>query len=86
VLTQHLVSPLSLGDFSVHILRESSHNVCTEQLQESSRQLCTEQLQESSRQLCTEQSPKENDDSRCCTNTIVLLMMSKIVLETCRGV
>ena len=27
-------------------------------------------LRESSRNLCTEQSPKESDDTRCCTNTI----------------
>ena len=40
---------------------------------------------ESSRNLCTEQSPKEGDDTRCCTNTIVLLKMSITVLETCRG-
>ena len=39
----------------------------------------------SSRNLCTEQSPKESDDTRCCTNKIVLLNMSTIVLETCRG-
>jgi len=38
----------------------------------------------SSRNLCTEQSPKESDNTRCCTNTIVLLKMSTIVLETCR--
>ena len=38
-----------------------------------------------SRNLCTEQSPKWSDDTRCCTNTIVLLRMSTIVLETCRG-
>jgi len=25
---------------------------------------------ESSRNLCAEQSPKESDDTRCCTNTI----------------
>jgi len=31
------------------------------------------------RGLCTEQSPKESDDTRCCTNTIVLLKMSIIV-------
>ena len=31
VLTQHLVSSLSLGDCSVHRLRESSRNLCTEQ-------------------------------------------------------
>ena len=61
VLTQHLVSSLSLGDCSVHGLREPS------------------------RKPCTEQSPKESDDTRCCTNTIVLLKMSTIVLETCRG-
>jgi len=42
-------------------------------------------LGESSRNLCTEQSPKESEDTRCCTNTIVLLKMSTIVLETCRG-
>jgi len=31
VLTQHLVSSLSLGDCSVHRLREDSRNLCTEQ-------------------------------------------------------
>jgi hypothetical protein len=31
VLLQHLVSSLSLGDCSVHTLREDSRNVCTEQ-------------------------------------------------------
>ena len=31
VLTQHLVSSLTLGDCSVHRLREDSHNLCTEQ-------------------------------------------------------
>jgi len=46
VLTQHVVSSLSLGDCSVHKLREDSSN------------------------LCTEQSPKESDDTTCCTNTI----------------
>ena len=48
VLVQHLVSSLSLGDCSVHMLPESSRN------------------------LCTEESPKDSDDTRCCTNTIVL--------------
>jgi len=43
-------------------------------------------LREDSRNLCTEQSPKDSDDTRCCTNTIVLLKMSTIVLETCRGI
>ena len=38
------------------------------------------------RNLCTEQSPKESDDTRCCVNIIVLLKMSIIVLETCRGI
>ena len=61
VLVQHLVSSLSLGDCSVHRLREDS------------------------RKLCTDQSPTESDDTRCCVNKIVLLKMSKIVLETCRG-
>jgi len=42
-------------------------------------------LREDSRNLCAEQSPKESDDTRCCTNTIVLLKMSIIVFETCRG-
>jgi len=28
----------------------------------------------------------ESDDNRCCTNTIVLLKMSIIVLETCTEV
>jgi len=62
VLVQPLVPSLSLGDCSVHRLRESSRN------------------------LCTEQSPKESDDTRGCTNTIVLLEMSIILLETSRGV
>jgi len=31
--------------------------------------------------LWSEQSPKESDDTRCCTNTIVM-KMSKTVLET----
>ena len=62
VLTQHLVSSLSLGDRSVHRLREDSRN------------------------LCTEQSPKDNDDNRWCTNTIVVPKMSTVVLETCRGI
>jgi len=43
-------------------------------------------LRENSRNLCTEQSPKESDDTRRCTNTIIFLKMSIIVLETCRGV
>ena len=43
-------------------------------------------LREDSRNLCTEKSPKENDDTRCYTNTIVLLNMSIIVRETCRGI
>ena len=60
VLVQHVVSSISLGDCSVHRLREDSHN------------------------LCTEQSPKDIDDTRCCANTIVLLKMSIIVLETCK--
>jgi len=34
------------------------------------------------RNLCTEQSPKDSDNTRCCTNTIVLLKMSIIMLET----
>ena len=42
-------------------------------------------LRESSRSLCTERSPKESDDTRGCVNTIVLLKMSTIVLETCTG-
>jgi len=31
ILVQHLVSSISLGDCSVHRLRESSRNLCTEQ-------------------------------------------------------
>jgi len=60
VLVQYLVSSLSVGDCSVHRLREDS------------------------RKLCTEQSPKQSDDTRCCTNTIVLLKMNTVVLEICR--
>jgi len=61
VLVQHPVSSLSLGDCSVHRLRQASRN------------------------LCTEQSLEDSDDTRCCVNTIVLLKMSTVVLETCRG-
>jgi len=43
-------------------------------------------LRAESRNLCTEQSPKVSDDTRCCTNTIVVLMMSIIVLETFTGI
>jgi len=43
-------------------------------------------LREDSPNLWSKQSPKESDDTRCCTNTIVPLKMSIIVLETCRGV
>ena len=43
-------------------------------------------LRESSRSLCTERSPKESDDTRGCVNIIVLLKMSTIMLETCRGI
>ena len=64
VLTQHLLSSFSVGDCSVHRLREDWLE---------------------SRNLCTEQSPKESDDTRCCVNTIVLLKMSTIVLETYTG-
>ena len=60
MLVQNLVSSLSLGDCSVHRLRQSSRN------------------------LCTEQSPKESDETKCCVNTIFLLKMSTIVVETCR--
>jgi len=62
VLTQPLVSSLSLGDCSVH------------------------RLQEDCRNLWSEQSPKQSVDTRCCVNTIVLLKMSTIVLETCTGI
>jgi len=42
-------------------------------------------INQSSRNLCAEQSPKDSDDTRCCVNTIVLLKMNTVVLETCRG-
>jgi len=81
VLTQHLVSSLSLGDCTVHRLRQSSPNLCTVQSPKESDDTgcCTNtifllkvsyKLRECSRNLCTEQSPKESDDTRCCTNTI----------------
>ena len=38
-------------------------------------------LRQSSRNLCTEQSPKESDDTSCCSNTIVPLKMNIIVEE-----
>jgi len=43
-------------------------------------------LRDDSRNLCTEQSAKESDDTGCCTNTIVVLKMRTVVLETCRGI
>jgi len=43
-------------------------------------------LRGDSRNLWSEQSPKESDDTRCRVNTIVLMKMSTIVLETCRGI
>ena len=43
-------------------------------------------LREDCRNLRSEQSPKESYDIRYCTNKIVLLKMSTIVLETYRGV
>ena len=47
VLVQHMVSSLSSGDCSGHMLRK-----------------------ESFLNLCPEQSPKDSDDTICCTNTI----------------
>jgi len=94
VLVQHLVSSLSLGDCSVHRLRESSRNLCTEQFSVryeltvqnfdgfpsvpswrlvagfATRMPTFDPRLSFSRNLCTEQSPKESDDTRCCTNTI----------------
>jgi hypothetical protein len=75
VLVQHLIPSLSLGDCSVHRLRED----------ESLGDCSVHKLREDSRNLYTEQSPKESDDTRRCTNTTVLLKMGTIVLETCRG-
>ena len=99
VLVHDLVSSLSLGDCSVHRLREeSSRNFCTEQfLKQNDDTRCIKLVKkdyhwiksgfstQSFRNLCNEQSPKESDDTRCCTNTIVLMKMSIIVLETCTG-
>ena len=48
--------------------------------------MLVQHLVSSSRNLCTEQSPKDSDDTICCINTLVLLKMSTIVLETCRGI
>ena len=42
-------------------------------------------LREDFSKLCIEQSPKESDNTRCCVNTIFLLKMSTVMLETCRG-
>ena len=50
------------------------------------RLFSTQVIREDSRNLRTEQSPKYSDETRCCNNTIVLLKMSIIVLETCTGV
>ena len=64
VLVQQLVLSLSLGDCSVHRLREDSRTVVT----------------------CVLKSPKESDDTSCCTNTIVVLKMGITVLETSTGI
>ena len=42
-------------------------------------------LGEDYRSLCAEQSPKDSDENKCCTDTVVLLKKSTVVLETCRG-
>ena len=43
-------------------------------------------LGDSSDHRWSELSPKESDDTTCCTKTTVLLKMNTIVLKTCRGV
>jgi len=70
VSVQHLVSSLSLGEFSVHRTQYTGS---------------VHRLGVLPRNLYTEQSPKDSDDTRCCVNTIVLLKMSTTVLETCIG-
>jgi len=109
VLVQHLVLSLSLGDCSVHRLREDYRNTFITLLYMFRAILCSssvrqivlvqhlvlslflgdcsvQRLRQSSRNVCTEQSPKDSDNTRCCTKTIVLLKTSTIMLETCRGV
>ena len=70
VLVQHLVSSLSLDDCSVHRLRDSSRNLCTEQSPKDGddTKCCTDTVH--SRNLCTEQSSKDSDDTKCCTDTV----------------
>jgi len=58
----------------------------TRRIKQLTRTYISIRVNESSRNLCPEQSPIESDDSRCCVNTIVLLKMSIIVLETYRGI
>jgi len=52
----------------------------------SSGDCSVHRLQQSSRNLCTKQLPKDSEDTRCCTNAVVLLKISIIVLETCTGI
>ena len=70
----------TVEDCSVHRLREE----CSEhRLHED---CSVHRLREDSRNLCTEKSPKNCDNTIRCNNTIVLLKMSTIVLETCREI
>ena len=65
MLVHHLLSSLCLDDCSVnsHLVQQNTSDLTTDTV------LHRYKL-ESSRNLCTEQSPKESDDTRCCTNTI----------------
>ena len=42
--------------------------------------------EDSSLNLCTGRPPTECNDTRCCILQFDLLMMSTIVLDTCRGI
>jgi len=80
----HLYVPLHVSSTIVLIFSRTAvsvqHLVSSLSLGDRSTHVTSGQ---SSCNLCTEQS--QSDNTRCCTNTIVLLKMSTLVLETCGG-
>ena len=72
-MMQHLVSSLSVSGRPVHRLRENE--VLSQPAHEVLRRL---------QMLRTEQPLTENDDTRCCINTIQPPDDEHIILETCR--
>jgi len=94
VLLQHLVSSLSLGDCSVHRLREDSRNTFItffymfRAVLYSSSGGQTVLIQHLVSSLWKHVTCLQSDDTRCIPDAVliqfVLLKMNIIVLETCR--